>query len=691
MKNKATSNSILPRQRGRRAPPNKPTASSKKTRHTNDNHVSPPHFELQDKTETVAQKIPQEESRKAANHRSNGRRKNPRRRLRHNLSHQAAPQPPRTRHYSSSKESKHDHKLTSPNPPNLSQIVSSPHREVGYKQEADSKIETSLPTLESDIAERLVESQQNTSESSRGSIAEIPAEESDNKKEEEVGRQQQRISSSSGRNQRSNHLPNSCKLHRHRPTQQGGGSIPKPRYKSTKTSARGGYEHQNFRHHRKNTYTQGVSLCRPLRPHRRTSNTEGNSQHRAPSSSGRSSRHPRTRSGEGSCLHRRTKSCGRSSLHRQTSSGGGSGLHRRTSSGGGSSLHRTCGLHQKEKESGRGTGRQQGANWTRGVCKDKRRATTNIHTNREEAVVEINQRENQPNDSRRKEVTSEAPWRVQTNGPQRLKERQGSEILQTGSQCQFLQNMYCTSHAIVQHKVDRCMDTNINESLGTPADSHKLQQHCMCVLEFRTHTKCCILGRTHDSKPQKPIAKKILCIARIKNDSKNNNHLKHPVDVIIFTSRRMNLLRTHIDSHACQEFLKQVVNTFEHLTDPIFYTSGVNLMRKLVVNHTYEELLKHVINTLEQSEVIILLTHGKNNLIKTHINRHACQEFLKYRVNTFEYSEYVIFLTHSRMMLASTHIDSLEYSVSIKHVACIYCKYHNSKLYEKNFFPTTHI
>ena len=552
--------------------------------------------------------------------------KNPRRRLRHIFSHQAAPQPPRTRHYSSPEENKRDHKVTSLNPPNPSQIVSSPHKAVGYKQEADSKVETSLLTLEPDIAERLAESQQDSSESSRGSIAEIPAEGSDTKKEEEVGRQQQRIHSSSRRKQRPNHLLSSCKLHRDRPTQQGGGNIPKPRYRSTKNKARGDYQHRNSRHHRNITSTRGICLYRPLRPHRKTSNTEGSSQHRAPSRSRGRSRYQQRR-------QRRTR----------TSSSEASGLHRRTRSGEGSCLYQqtsSSGLHQR---------------------------TATDYTNREQAATEIEQRENQPKDSSRREVTSEAPWRVQTNGPHRLKDREGNEILQTSSQIQFLQNMYCTLHATVQQRVDRCMDTTFNESLGTPAVSHKLQQHCMCVLEFRTHPKCCMVGRTYVAKSQKIIANKVLCMVC------------------------MNLPRAHIDSHACQEFLKRVVNTFEHLMDTIFCTSGMNLMRKYLANHTCEELIKHVTNTLEQSEVIILLTHGKNNLLRTHMNRLVCQEFLKYRVNTSEYSEYIIFITPSRMMLASTHIDYLEYSIFLKHVASIYCKYHNSKLYEKNFFPTIHI
>ena len=244
--------------------------------------------------------------------------------------------------------------------------------------------------------------------------------------------------------------------------------------------------------------------------------------------------------------------------------------------------------------------------------------------------------------------------------------------------------MYCTLHAIVQQHVGRSLDTNINESPCISADSHKLQQHCLCALEFRTHTKCCILVRKYDASPRKSNDNKVFYTTCTNNVDKHNNHLKHPVDIIFFTYRSMNLSSVHIDNRACHEFLKHVVNTPVNHTDMIFLTYRMNLISKHIDKHAYQELLEHVIKTLKYSEDNTLFTHRKLNLLRTY--KHACQVFLKTRISTFELNVHIIFLTHRRMKLLRTHIDSHACLNPSKHIVGTY-----SKSYEKYFFPITYI
>ena len=102
------------------------------------------------------------------------------------------------------------------------------------------------------------------------------------------------------------------------------------------------------------------------------------------------------------------------------------------------------------------------------------------------------------------------------------------------------------------------METNCNEITCTSASSHRLQQHCLCALEIRTHTKCCMLESMFEARILKFATVELSYVACTSNIGNHNKHLhlKQYAYIIFFTHRRMILLKFHIDRCVCQNFSK---------------------------------------------------------------------------------------------------------------------------------------
>lgn len=145
---------------------------------------------------------------------------------------------------------------------------------------------------------------------------------------------------------------------------------------------------------------------------------------------------------------------------------------------------------------------------------------------------------------------------------QRLKGQQEEET-PTGYCFHFLHDMYCTLHANVQQCMDGCMDTKHNEILYLTAHSLRLKQHCLCVLELRTHTTCWILEGTKVASFQRIAAKNLSHTSSISNSSNLNHHslFEQPAHIIFFTHRRTNVLNTYIGRYECPKFLRHIVST----------------------------------------------------------------------------------------------------------------------------------